>query len=48
MSRRYWSRSLGAHHVEFGTNQGNVLGDDGDGNQGEYCREASRYPLAAL
>jgi hypothetical protein len=45
--RRYWSHSLGIHYVEFGTNQGNVLGDDGNGSKVEYCREASHYQVIA-
>ena len=43
---RYWSAVLGARHLEFGTNVGNVLEGERDPNKSESCRDIGRATIA--
>jgi hypothetical protein len=44
---RFWSAALPDHHLEFGTNAGNLLEDDRDPNHSVSCRNDSDYGVIA-
>lgn len=45
--KRFWSAALGAGHVEFGNNMGNLVAEDDDMTRAESCREDSSYGVVA-